>query len=83
MSAEKINLPGLENVNYIGGYISKLMEIADPVPDLYRLLTKAELVKLVSIGIKYQGKLIAAEVQRLNVQAAALEEIQKAIGSFR
>jgi hypothetical protein len=83
MSAEKMNLPGLENVNYFGGYIAKLMEVADPIPDLYRQLSKAELIKLVAVGIKYQGKLIAAEIQRLNIQAAALEEIQKTIGTFK
>jgi hypothetical protein len=59
------------------------MEVADPIPDLYRQLSKAELIRLIDVGIKYQNKLIAAEIQRLNIHASALEEFQKTIDAFK
>jgi hypothetical protein len=83
MSAESMSLPGNENVNIIGGLRSKLMEIADPAPDLYRHLSKADLVRLTEVGIKFQIKLVANEIARLQIQTEALGEMQKTIASYK
>ena len=82
MNEEKMKLPDMGRVNIIGGLNPKLMEIGDP-PQFLEKLTKAELLKLVNVSIQFQNKLIEVEMDRLKVQANALNEVQKVINSFK
>jgi hypothetical protein len=83
MNEEKMRLPGLERVKIFQGCIPRLMEIADPFPDLFEKLTKDELVKLMEAIMKYQIKLVDVEMARLKALAEALGEMQKIISNFR
>ncbi len=85
MSPKKMSLPKLDNVNIIGGLRPNLMEVADPSPliDLYQRLSRAELAKLVSIGIKYQNRFADLEINRLKMHKQALIEMQKTIARIR
>jgi hypothetical protein len=82
MSKEKMSLPSLDNVSIVGGLRPNLMTIADPAP-LYERLSRAELAKLVSIGIKYQNKVVDLEIKRLEMHKQAMTEIQKMIARIR
>jgi len=83
MSKEKMSLPKLDNVNIVGGLRPSLMEIADPVPELYQRLSRAELARLVRVGIKYQNKIADLEIKRLEMHKQALVEMQKTIAGIR
>lgn len=82
MSKEKMSLPKLDNVNIVGGLKLSLMEIADPAP-LYQMLSRAELAKLVLVGIKYQNRIADLEIKRLEMHKQALTDIQKTIARIR
>jgi hypothetical protein len=85
MSPKKMSLPKLDNVNIVGGLRPNLMEVADPSPliDLYQRLSRAELAKLVSVGIKYQNKIADLEIKHLEMHKQALTEMQKTIERIR
>lgn len=82
MSKEKMSLPKLDNVSIVGGLKVNLMEVADPAP-LYHMLSRAELAKLVLVGIKYQNKIADLEMRRLEMHKQALADIQKTIARIR
>ena len=85
MSAEKMSLPKMDNVTVVGGLKPNLMEIFDPIPilELFQRLSKAELVRLVRVSLKYQTKIADLEIKRLELHKQALTEMQKTIGGMR
>ena len=82
MSPKKMSLPNFDNVSIVGGLKVNLMEVADPAP-LYHMLSRAELAKLVSVGIKYQNKIADLEIKHLELHKQALADIQKTIARIR
>lgn len=83
MIEEKMKLPEMEGVQIVGGLHPKIMEIFDPAPDLWKRLTREELLKIVQVSFKYQNRLIELEIERLKSQSQALGELQKVIKEFR
>lgn len=84
MPEPNVKLPGMERVNVVGGRYTTLMEVADPIPFWYvERLQIEDLSKLISVGLKYQGKLIDVEMERLKIQSEAIGEMQKVIQGFK
>ncbi len=82
MGIEDIKLPGLQYVRFSHSPIAKLMEIADPIPDLYQRLDLAQLSRVTRLGLQYQNKLIGLEMNRLKLEQEAITEMEKLVESF-
>ena len=82
MGIEDIKLAGLQNVRFSHIPLAKLMEIADPIPDLYQRLDIAQLAKVMKLGLQYQNKLIGIEMSRLKLEQEAIAELDKLVGTF-
>ena len=82
MGTEDMKLAGLQNVTFAHVPFQKLMEIADPAPELYHRLDLAQLTKVMRLGLAYQNKLITVEMNRLKVQQDAIAEFEKLLEGF-
>jgi hypothetical protein len=83
MGSDEIKLAGLQNVRVFSrSIIPHIMEIADPGPELYQKLDIKQLTRLMAIGLKYQNKLIAVEMDQLKLQQEAIAEMEKTIEGF-
>jgi hypothetical protein len=82
MSADEMNLPRMENVRVVSAFHPRLMEIADPVPELYRKLDLKQLIQVLAVGLKFQEKMIEVDMGRLKAEKEALGELQKLIQGF-
>jgi hypothetical protein len=82
MSADKLGLPNLRNVEFFHK-IPKIWEIWDPAPEFMNKLNKAELVQIASVGIRFSQKMINLKMEEMKVQQEFLGEIEKTIREFR
>ncbi|MEW6363157.1 MAG: hypothetical protein AB1714_00810 [Acidobacteriota bacterium] len=79
MGADDLTLPRMENVRVVSPFHTRLMEIADPVPELYRKLDVKQLIQVAAVGLRFQEKMIAVDMERLKLEREALVEMQKLI----
>jgi len=82
MSADDMKLPRMENVSVVSPFHPRLMEIADPVPEIYRKLDLKQLIQVAAVGLRFQEKMIAVDMERLQAEKEALGEMQKLIQGF-
>lgn len=83
MSEDAMKLPGMKNVSVVSRLIPRLMEIADPVPELYHKLDLGQLLQVTAVGLKFQQKMIALDMERLKVEKETLGEMEKLMEGFR
>lgn len=82
MSAEKLGLPSLSNVEFFHR-IPKIWEIWDPAPEFMNKLSKSELVQIASVGIRFSQKMINIKMEELKIQQEFLGEIENTIREFK
>ncbi len=78
-SLDSMKLAGLQNVRILSRMIPNLMEVADPVPELYQKLDLKQLTKLMKVGLKYQNRMINIEMERLKTQQESIGEMERII----
>ena len=83
MKADNMKLPGVKNVGVTARFPPNLMEIADPVPELWRRIDQKQLVKVVQVSLKHQKELIGVEINRLKIQQEVIGEMEDLVGGFK
>jgi hypothetical protein len=80
MNGDNIQLPRMRHVSVFSGAFQKILDIVDPMQEIYHRIKLEQLIEVMKVDLKYQNKMITVEMERLKVQQEAIGEMEKLMG---